>query len=515
MPHLILKSTRNEIWTYSLIELTENEIEFVIGQTKLDDLKIEKFGIFNKYTFSIKRDKLVDKTISYYLKTKTSIRSFKIVVPKIASNSLNILYASCNQYYKKNVWDQILAQHNSSPYHLAIFGGDQVYEQNNLYPDGPFALEPFDFWLDLHLVPIETRYSEEFTKEMKDSIDEFYFNTYVDKFFNSPEYMDVLPNIPIINMWDDHEIFDGYGSYPNEIHNSPVVQGIFLSAKKHFCMFQMHSNEYLLYETDDKRFVEKNLTTFYELDNILLINVDTRSNRNINQMLNEKTYMDIFDKIKTTSATKIFLNISCPVISYNSRKIEKILTNDRYDTNKPSSLKNLPIFKKYYNMFGIPDFNDDIFDQWSHQNHKLERDYFVTKLFEILDTKPLEIFIFCGDIHVGGIGTIKYKNHIIQQYVSSSIGSFNVALKIILERYRSKANNIDFGNYNNSSKDKITYEFVSSSLVLGHNWLKIEVFDELTLRHYMIDDYDLDFNNHNYPTNQNNQNNSIDSCTIM
>jgi PhoD related phosphatase len=36
---------------------------------------------------------------------------------------------------------------------------------------------------------------------------------------------EALASIPSVNMWDDHDIIDGYGSYPNDMQNTDLFQG--------------------------------------------------------------------------------------------------------------------------------------------------------------------------------------------------------------------------------------------------------------------------------------------------
>jgi hypothetical protein len=40
--------------------------------------------------------------------------------------------------------------------------------------------------------------------------------------------------------WDDHDIFDGWGSYPAYLQHSVVFQGIFQLAMRWYCVFQQH-----------------------------------------------------------------------------------------------------------------------------------------------------------------------------------------------------------------------------------------------------------------------------------
>lgn len=48
-------------------------------------------------------------------------------------------------------------------------------------------------------------------------------------------------------IWDDHDIFDGWGSYPPHLQNCPVFQGVFFIARKFFCLFQQHSTPERIY----------------------------------------------------------------------------------------------------------------------------------------------------------------------------------------------------------------------------------------------------------------------------
>jgi hypothetical protein len=44
--------------------------------------------------------------------------------------------------------------------------------------------------------------------------------------------------IPMINIWDDHDIIDGFGSYPRLLMNSPVFSAIGKVAFKYYLLFQ-------------------------------------------------------------------------------------------------------------------------------------------------------------------------------------------------------------------------------------------------------------------------------------
>lgn len=52
----------------------------------------------------------------------------------------------------------------------------------------------------------------------------YYFSHYV-KHWSEPMFSDALATIPQIMIWDDHDIFDGWGSYPAVLQQCPVFQG--------------------------------------------------------------------------------------------------------------------------------------------------------------------------------------------------------------------------------------------------------------------------------------------------
>ena len=491
MPHLTLNSTSNNIWTYSLIELKKNKLFF---KTEIVGIETSDFYIFKRYVFSVERTD-IDQYIHYQISINTTDPTdptnqtnpsdptnierleYKITIPG-KHTKLNILYTSCNQYYQEGVWDSIYEQHITNPYHLNICGGDQIYEKNKVYPHGLFNLDIYKEWLSK---PIVDRYNMEFTEQMKKETYDFYYQTYIAKFFDSIEYKYILPNIPCISMWDDHDIFDGYGSYPPDIQNSPIIKNIYLIAKECFLIFQKHHMTFAY--NDKEKFANYNMTSYYEIDDILLINIDTRSNRTINQILNNQTYQTIYEKLRKTTKKHIILNISSPIIFFDETQIKSVLSNDNFDIYKPSEYNKFPIFKTYYNMFGIPDLNDDFVDQWSHSNHIFERDLFILELFRILEddqTKNKHIHIISGDVHCGGYGYIKYKDYKIEQYISSGVGSKGPP-KFMMKILKSKSDHIEYGKIRDES---LTYIFESKSIKYNFNWLQIHISDILNFIHY-------------------------------
>jgi hypothetical protein len=466
MPHTIIKSINNNKWTISILEhstyvLTINNpiIKphkiFNIGDFTIYEIQIIRNDTEQQINYSFKNTSSEQTTSSEQItssdKTTSEKNTYKIIIPALGSN-INILYTSCNQNYQKDVWTKIKSQHEKSPYHINIGGGDQIYEINDIYPNGIFGLKSLKKWLKLE---DNYRCNAEFTKEMATEVDEFYLSNYYNKFFKSPEHVDILPNIPGIYMWDDHEIFDGYGSYPDYIQNCMVMTNIFKIAKKYFCMFQLHMD--IIDPTI-------NSTSFYKLDNTLLINIDTRSNRTINKIIPDSIYGEIFKRIKQTDATNILLNVSTPFIYIDGDIVQNLV-------EESIVFKSLPMFKKNFNMFRIPELMDDLVDSWSDSNHIDERHYFISNLFKLIKNKPPDkatnIYVLTGDVHVGGYGEIRFEDKVIKQYISSAIGSkgmSNSMSEIIKLKYDTDH------TYNN-----IHYKLFKKTLDVRFNWLQINL----------------------------------------
>jgi hypothetical protein len=52
---------------------------------------------------------------------------------------------------------------------------------------------------------------------------------------------DAMARIPHVFVPDDHDFFDGIGSYPDHLNNCPVFQGIAKVATRQFLLFQHHA----------------------------------------------------------------------------------------------------------------------------------------------------------------------------------------------------------------------------------------------------------------------------------
>ncbi|KIY95748.1 hypothetical protein MNEG_12214 [Monoraphidium neglectum] len=64
---------------------------------------------------------------------------------------------------------------------------------------------------------------------------------YNDDVFTTPS----LKEVPQVMTWDDHDLFDGWGSYPERVQTCPVFKGIYAAARRFYLLFQLHTTHAL------------------------------------------------------------------------------------------------------------------------------------------------------------------------------------------------------------------------------------------------------------------------------
>ena len=450
MPHLILLGTQPSIHTntYSLLckktdEVTIERSEKIVSNDLNEGLVSYEFEI----------EMISDK--SQCVKYAVNGRTLAFTIPAI-KDKLNVLYTSCNKNYQDNVWDKIKEQHTTKPYHLTIGGGDQIYM------DDVWKLPSLSDW---KAMTIKDKLSMSVSTLMISEITEFYKERYNKKWFSSPEYTDVLPLIPSINMWDDHDIFDGYGSFPTDVQNSNIVKAVYLIARNAFMIYQLHMKPTAL---------NINLTSLFEMNNALFVNVDTRTNRTRLQILKPATYTKIFTAIDASKAKNVMILLSTAVAF-----------RDQHHSSTEQDL----------NLFSLPGREDDEIDGWCNKLHANETNQFMDKLFEVKKLKK-NVTILVGDVHIGGDGRVEQKSMNIPQYISSGVGSItNTKLPGGIKLPDGTISCVDsiLNSINKVVKSDtlrtsggIKYIFDETSIILNYNWARVVIDVDTKYTHYSV-----------------------------
>jgi hypothetical protein len=291
-----------------------------------------------------------------------------------------------------NVWTHLNSIHDETPLHLLLWGGDQNYI-DFMFEDVPYLKD----WVEMDW---NEKWTCDFRDDLKQQVEEYHFNTYVQN-WERPEVKNALASIPSLMMWDDHDIFDGAGSYPPLLHDSPMMTGLFKIAQKLRLLFQHHTTvekarDHGLFGYQSYNFLA------HCGPNLVIIGTDGRSERNIETIHHAKTWDMIFDKLEHNVINIPHLIVLFPVpFSFVRFKLAESLTV--YLKNLPNKYRNVPLVKQTNSIFGLPEFYDDLLDEWVHEAHIDERNRALSRFQELAERKRIRITFFSGDVHCCGI----------------------------------------------------------------------------------------------------------------
>ncbi|KAL2017401.1 hypothetical protein VTK56DRAFT_2244 [Thermocarpiscus australiensis] len=222
--------------------------------------------------------------------------------------AMNIMFYTCNGFSlavnpdqfsgPDPMWRDVLNTHQSQPFHVMIGGGDQIYndrcmQETTIFRDWLMIKNP----LHKHNAP--------FTPEMQNELENFYLERYA-MWFSQGLFAMANSQIPMVNMFDDHDIIDGFGSYPHHFMNSPVFSGLGNVAFKYYMLFQHQS---IVDETEKTEpswtlgvrpgpyINELSRSLFMFLGGkVALLAVDTRTERTRQEVVREDTWKKIMDR---------------------------------------------------------------------------------------------------------------------------------------------------------------------------------------------------------------------------
>lgn len=338
----------------------------------------------------------VAQTVTYRL----GVEAHAFSVPATGA-ALRQAYVSCNGFSSKKLadttadpfglWRQIGTQHVAQPFHLLLMGGDQVYA------DGVFDLPQLNDWSH------QTRAQKlkmGWTATRQQAAERFYQKLYLTR-WSQPEMAAAFASIPSLMMWDDHDIFDGWGSYEPELQNCPVYQGIYAAARDAFRLFQQQcaSDERVpgAVTADDFSFC-------YEVGNTALWAPDLRSNRSQDQVVSPAAWNALYERLgRITGRRHLLVLASIPVVYPNFKAVEAVLGW----------------------MPGEQELEDDLKDHWRTASHQAERLRLIHRLLAWAKTTATRVTILSGDVHVGACGVIESQRSgeesVINQLVSTGV----------------------------------------------------------------------------------------------
>ncbi|KAK4462058.1 hypothetical protein QBC42DRAFT_297141 [Cladorrhinum samala] len=333
--------------------------------------------------------------------------------------AMNIMFYSCNGFSMSvdsnqfsgpdPMWRDVLNVHQSQPFHVMIGGGDQIYndrcmQETKLFGDWLMIKNP----LHKHNAP--------FTPQMQDELEHFYLERYA-MWFSQGLFAMANSQIPMVNMYDDHDIIDGFGSYPHHFMNSPVFSGLGNVAFKYYMLFQHQSVPAETEKTEPSwtlgcrpgPYITENSRSLFMFlgGKVALLAVDARTERTREEVIRDDTWKKIMDRcygeIDKGKVEHLLVLLGVPIAYPRLVWLENILTSRVMDPVK--ALGKMGMFKGMLNKFdGGVEVLDDLDDHWTAKSHKHERSIVVEDLQDLAADKSIRVTILSGDVHLAAVG---------------------------------------------------------------------------------------------------------------
>ncbi len=383
--------------------------------------------------------------------------------------SPRIAYVSCNGFSDPTgirklvrpadaVWEDLLANHDRNlrrkdylldkeqlwhesrvhdkdlqRFHLLVMGGDQLYF-DSIWEELP-ALRT---WVSFSR---KEQLAFKVSPRLAKQIESYYLGLYSarwlpktrkpwgSKDFNG-DAADAMASMPTVMMWDDHDIFDGWGSYSCEMQQSELFQTIFKCARKAFWVFQLQLQPEALpaLEITDRKNIslkdpqyqsidwktslvadplaipflegQPGFTFGFHIGPVSILAADLRSERSRTQILGPlswgaiKSWLGKLPEGETsnpgTKCQHLLLLSSVPVAHPKLTLAEGLLDTFGHDHVTDSNA-------------------DDIRDHWAHDDHEGERTRLIETLMNAAETQKVRVSILSGDVHVAAWGTVYRK----------------------------------------------------------------------------------------------------------
>ncbi|HKP97570.1 MAG TPA: alkaline phosphatase D family protein [Fibrobacteria bacterium] len=334
---------------------------------------------------------------------------WKFYVPGKAEEP-RIAYASCNGFSDGDMkaklsdpyamWKRMAVEHGKDPYALLLMGGDQVYADEIWHSRDRAGL--IAEWAR---GDEKARKATKVGRDIRDQLDKFYEGLYL-RHWAQPDMAAMMASIPSLMMWDDHDIFDGWGSYSDGRETWEVPRAIFAAARRYFELFQVRSagNRTLLNPKSLSGASGGHYSFGLRFRRYGILGLDNRSQRSLETIMDEAEWADVKQCLEgdLRNADTLLVLSAVPVVYRDFAGVERLLEM------KP----------------GQDEMSDDLSDHWRSRHHNGERMKLIQNLLKFQSlgpSRPIKRVILSGDVHVGSLGIIREGERRVYQVVSSGI----------------------------------------------------------------------------------------------
>ncbi|KAJ4297172.1 hypothetical protein N0V88_004090 [Collariella sp. IMI 366227] len=336
------------------------------------------------------------------------------------------------------MWKDILQKNvECGGFHVQLGLGAQIYA-DRLWKEVPLLKQAG-----------ENRKNAPWTARHQEEVSHAYFHYYTSH-FDQAFMREAFAQIPHVLQIDDHDIFDGFGSYPDYMQSSAVFKGIGRIAIDMYLLFQHHTTVEILRNVSSDRDLFTITGAGWHFVKFLgpavvVIGPDCRSERTQARVMAGPTYQGLFPKVATLppSVQHCIWMISVPVVYPRLETVETLANT--FATGKKAVNTTYNILGKVtssvagvvggkevvqhgfkevkkavgksglmgnvLNQFGEIDIAEELKDLWTHDSKDLERTYLIRTLQGISQQKGIRMTFLSGDVNCCGAGLVHDPTH--------------------------------------------------------------------------------------------------------
>lgn len=345
--------------------------------------------------------------------------------------TMNSVFHSCNGFslavnpdeFKGCLWKDVLRHHQVQHFHVMLGGGDQIY--NDMVKE---SCAPIKAWINEK--NSGKKQNMPFSEADRRHTEEFFLLHYIAWFGYGwwvgpngkclkPDFPKALATIPSINIFDDHDIIDGFGSYVESTMNSPVFSGIGQVAFKYYLLFQQQtsptedtSNEpsWISNPRPGPYIHESSRSIYARLGHSMaFLGLDCRTERKLDQIIYPDTYKIVFNRLTNELQSDkrikhLLVMLGVPIAYPRLVWLESLLTSRVMSPIKSLAKHGIVGGGSLNNFDGAIEILDDLNDHWCAKTHKAERNQFVKDLQDLAQKTSVRITILAGDVHLAAMG---------------------------------------------------------------------------------------------------------------
>ena len=301
------------------------------------------------------------------------------------------------------LWHDVAKRHSEKGLHLLIGGGDQIY-CDSIW-DRSTRLSAY------RELPRSERVRLKAPKDLADKTTASYISLYEQRWERARPVGHMLMRVPGVFTWDDHDIFDGWGSYTPDEQEAGYFKAVFEAARRTFEAFQVGGREGSSCLTKDGAYLQA--TRFEAPKSVLdVLLLDVRSDRTRTSVMSDAQWAALDQWLEDTTKGRA-----------QDARVRHLLVVSAVPLlymRFPGLLSELPL-----------ELQDDLIDQWEDKRHRGERIRLIMTLLRHAKASKSCITLLSGDVHVGARGRIRStaQDHlwggasetIIEQITSSGI----------------------------------------------------------------------------------------------